>query len=160
MSDHTARFNIFVSYSHKNKTEVNKLCEILKIEGYTLWIDHEQIVYGNLDTLMKNGIDDSEYFMCCLSESYSQGKNTLFEYNYAIAQGKQIVFVIFEYFKGDEKRKDKFKPINLERNVYYKHENKDAILKAFDYVTLISTLFVIQIKNTLFYIQVKKPKAY
>ena len=132
-----SKFHIFVSYSHKNKPDVDKLSEFLKNEKYSLWVDTEQMIYGNIETLMMNGIDDSEYFLCCLSTSYSQGKNTLFEYNYAVAQGKRIIYVTFENFKGVEERKEKFKPIDLGRNIFYKYGKEDFyenILKALKYV--------------------------
>ena len=132
------KFNTFVSYSRKNENEVDQLCKFLKNEKYILWIDKEQVIYGDLEKVMQKGIDDSEYFLCCFSTSYSQGKNTLYEYNYAVAQGKNIIFVTFENFKGDEERKEKFKPIDMGRNIFYKYGKNDCfenILKALKFVS-------------------------
>ena len=138
MSQSKCQFNIFFSYSHKNKPEVDKLFEFLRNKNYIMWIDTEQMVYGNIETVMMKGIEDSEYFLCCLSTSYSQGKNTLFEYNYAVAKGKRIIYVTFENFKGDEERKEKFKPIDMGRNIFYKYGKEDCyenIIKALKYVS-------------------------
>ena len=138
MSQSKCQFNIFFSYSHKNKPEVDKLFEFLRNKNYIMWIDTEQMVYGNIEAVMMKGIEDSEYFLCCLSTSYSQGKNTLFEYNYAVAKGKRIIYVTFENFKGDEERKEKFKPIDMGRNIFYKYGKEDCyenILKALKYVS-------------------------
>ena len=138
MSQSKCQFKIFFSYSHKNKPEVDKLFEFLRNKNYIMWIDTEQMVYGNIETVMMKGIEDSEYFLCCLSTSYSQGKNTLFEYNYAVAKGKRIIYVTFENFKGDEERKEKFKPIDMGRNIFYKYGKEDCyenIIKALKYVS-------------------------
>ena len=138
MSQSKCQFNIFFSYSHKNKPEVDKLFEFLRNKNYIMWIDTEQMVYGNIEAVMMKGIEDSEYFLCCLSTSYSQGKNTLFEYNYAVAKGKRIIYVTFENFKGDEERKEKFKPIDMGRNIFYKYGKEDCyenIIKALKYVS-------------------------
>ena len=138
MAQSKCKFNIFFSYSHKNKPEVDKLFEFLRNKNYIMWIDTEQMVYGNIEAVMMKGIEDSEYFLCCLSTSYSQGKNTLFEYNYAVAKGKRIIYVTFENFKGDEERKEKFKPIDMGRNIFYKYGKEDCyenIIKALKYVS-------------------------
>jgi hypothetical protein len=150
------KFNLFVSYSRKNENEVHQLCKFLRNEKYTLWIDDDQIIYGDLEKVMQKGIDDSEYFLCCLSTSYSQGKNTLFEYNYAVAQGKKIIFVTFENFNGDEERKEKFKPIDMGRNIFYKYGKDDCFEKILKALNFVSYLLIFSKSLLMLFILVKK----
>ena len=45
--------------------------EELEKRGYELWIDKYTMIVGNTDELMKNGIDNSQLFVCCATTIYS-----------------------------------------------------------------------------------------
>ena len=133
-------FSIFVSYSWKNKTEVHKLCDLLA-KKYKLWLDKNEMTHGNMNDKMRDGIDESEIFLCCATTDYcrkegtpSKELNTLKEFNYATAKGKEIFYVIFENFKNKQDRLDQLKEISFEfaNEMYYKHDQVNSILDALE----------------------------
>lgn len=125
-------FDLFVSHCGVNKKEVYKLCDELKNKGFKLWIDKNEMVYGNVDELMKKGIDESKLFMCCATTAYCESKNCLAEFNYAVSVDKKIIYVIFEKFADKIERASKLSAIalRLAGQKFYKCENIDGIVTA------------------------------
>ena len=124
-------FDLFVSYSWSNKTLVHELCSLLEKKGYKLWLDKNEMKHGNINHLMKKGIDESEIFVCCATTNYCKSENALKEFNYAIARKKLIIYIIFEIFNGEEDRLKKLDEISFEfaRQMYYKHDDLDGIVR-------------------------------
>ena len=88
--------NIFLSYGKNNKKRSLELNEILKNEGLKIWIDTEKMANGNISDLMRNGIKNSDLFLCCLTDNYLKSENCMRELRLAASFGKLILFVLFE----------------------------------------------------------------
>jgi hypothetical protein len=127
------KFDIFISYCWDNKKEVHELCDSLKNKGLKLWMDKEQMLNGNIDEIMKRGIKESKFFMCCATTSYCKRDNTMLEFNYATAIGKTIIYVTFEKFNSPKDRLDQLDKIALRmaKQLYFKNDNIDGILESF-----------------------------
>jgi hypothetical protein len=127
-------FDIFVSYCGDNKKEVYKLYDELEKKGYKLWIDKNKMIVGNTDELMKNGIDNSQLFMCCASTSYCASKNCMLEFNYVVNTDKTVIYILFEKFNGHDDRMKKLDKIafRFAGQKYYKHNDLDGIVKAIE----------------------------
>jgi hypothetical protein len=151
MSDNF-KFNIFVSYAWLDQTAVHQLCESLEKEKITLWIDKNLMKHGNIDTIMRKGIDESQFFLCCATTSYCLRENTLKEFNYAIAKGKKIIYVLFEKFKDEKETLEKLKEIsfNFARQLYFKHDKIEKIVEAFKELNKVTIYLFILSSNSLF----------
>ena len=114
-----------------------KLCQCLKTEGFTLWIDKEQMIYGATDFLMIDGITDSTIFLCCLSTAYCKGENTLNEFYYANNTKKPIVYVLIEDIQEKVERYKKLTPVSfyMGEQMFYKFKNDiDKVVTAIEKV--------------------------
>lgn len=126
------QFDFFVSYSSADKIEVYNLCDLLKRRGFKIWIDKEQMILGNTDELMQQGIDQSQLFLCCATSSYCKSEFCMLEFKYAANIKKKIVYILFERFNGNEDRMEKLHKIafRFAGEKYYKHEDIDGIVGA------------------------------
>ena len=124
------RFDLFVSYCHKDKDAVMALCKNLKDREFELWIDTEQNQkYNDLNQMMKKGIDESELFICCASTNHNNSENCLKEHNYA--KKEKLIYVLIEKFKDQEDMLEKLDKIalDLKNKIYYTNENIDDLVK-------------------------------
>lgn len=79
-SEDGEQFDVFISYSRRDRKTVDKLLKRLRADGFQLWVDEEQI--GGGDSLRKvivNGILQSRHIIVCLSPAYLESKWTNFE---------------------------------------------------------------------------------
>ena len=134
------KYNFFLSYSHENKNEVMKMLDHLTIENLSVWKDTEEMRQGNIDEHMMNGIRSSEIFVACISIKYKDSKNSMKEFNYAVAIKKEIVYVLCEKIKGEEERMDKLGVIgfHIAKKHFYKSENVEPIIKAIKDLLMVS----------------------
>lgn len=66
----TYEFDLFISYSHKDATFVDKICSELKILGKRVWRDEKVINVGDsVVSSIRKGIDSSKYFAIVVSEN-------------------------------------------------------------------------------------------
>jgi hypothetical protein len=132
MSDNF-KFNLFVSYAWPDQTAVHQLCESLEKQKIPLWINKNEMKHGIINDLMIKEIDESQFFICCATTSYCMRENTLREFNYAIAKGKKIIYVLFEKFKDEKESVEKLKEISFHfaRQPYFKHDDIEKIVEAF-----------------------------
>ncbi len=94
--------DIFVSYSSNDKVKVSRLVAELKAEGASIWYDEEQIMPGDdLIKRMADGIDQSQYYIICLSPSFDKKPPTSWvkkEFRMAMIkeqkEGKQIIIPV------------------------------------------------------------------
>src|SRR5207248_4128096 len=55
------QFDVFLSYSSKDNTWVNRLKEALQNQGLQVWLDHDQIRPGDLFTgVLERGLEESK----------------------------------------------------------------------------------------------------
>ena len=123
-----------MSYCGDNKKDVYKLYDELTKREYKIWIDKNKMIIGNVDELMKKGIDESELFVCCATTSYCGSKNCLLEFNYAVNTNKKLIYILFEKFNGNDDRMNKLDAISFRfaGQKYYKHVDIDGIVKALE----------------------------
>ena len=144
------KFNFFLSYAHENKEEVVKLLDHLTQAGLTVWQDTKEMKQGSIDEHMMNGIRNSRVFVACISTKYKDSENCMKEFNYAIANKKDIVFVLFEKIKGEKERMDQLGVIgfHMARKHFYKPENVGQVKKAIQDLLIVS--FITFITNLIF----------
>jgi len=144
------KFNFFLSYAHENKEGVMKMLSHLTQAGLTVWQDTEEMKQGSIDEHMMNGIRNSQVFVACVSTQYEGSENCMKEFNYAIANKNDIVFVLFEKIKGEKERMDQLGVIgfHMARKHFYKPENFGQIKKAIQDLLIVS--FITFITNLIF----------
>ena len=104
---------LFFSHSWKNDNlgrnnhyRVYKLAKILQNQGYSIWIDEDNMI-GDIDYCMSDGIENSDIILVCLSESYFKKideaaknpykrDNCYKEWSYSNARQKKMVPMIME----------------------------------------------------------------
>jgi hypothetical protein len=134
------KFNVFLSYASENKHDVMKILDHLNQAGLTVWIDTEEMKCGSLDEHRMNGIRNSQVFVACISTKYNENENCMKEFNYAIANKTDIVYVLFEKINGEKERMDQLGVIgfHMARKHFYKPDNIDQITKAIKYLLEVS----------------------
>ena len=123
-------FDLFISYAHENKKKVLELLQNLKLAGFRAWIDSEQMINGDINRMMKKGIDESELFLCCATTSYCKSENCIKELEYASRKKKEIIWVLFETFNGKEDRIQKLDEISwyFGDQKYYRNDNVEDLV--------------------------------
>jgi hypothetical protein len=68
--------SIFISYSRQDEKQAMHLLNLLRHEGYTVWIDQESIAGASIwsDEIVHN-IKQSEIFIALISESSAASHN-------------------------------------------------------------------------------------
>ncbi|RNA02183.1 TPR repeat family, partial [Brachionus plicatilis] len=100
-------YDVFISYKwDEHKSNVHFMADQLEKRNLRVWLDRNKIKESeDLSITMKNGIDQSELFICCVTENYCdfespKNKNCKSEFNYAFSTNKKILYVIFADVKG------------------------------------------------------------
>jgi hypothetical protein len=89
------KFNIFLSYDSKNKQPVNELYSILVAEGLTVWIDTKNMIKGKIEESRREGLLNSNLFVCCLTENYVKRDNCMREFRFAEQNKNRILYFLF-----------------------------------------------------------------
>lgn len=72
------KIQIFLSYAHDDLQEAEKLYAKLVKEGYKIWMDKKNILPGEIwEHRILEAIDQSDFFIFCLSESSIQRRGVL-----------------------------------------------------------------------------------
>jgi hypothetical protein len=67
------KYDVFISYSSTDKAIVLPLAERLGRDGYKVWLDKWNIVYGGpIPKQIDDGLDNSRILLACLSENYNK----------------------------------------------------------------------------------------
>lgn len=93
------KFDLFISYSHKDSAFVSKLSAELKIMGMNVWLDEKAINVGDsVVSEIRKGIDNSKYFVIVVSKNSINSKwverETDIATNIELKQGRIIVLPI------------------------------------------------------------------
>lgn len=102
-------------YDDKNRDthyRTQLISDSLRKMGYTTWYDEDEIINGNIDFSMMNGIDECECFITCLTNKYIQKinyasknfnvrDNCYKEFNYANLRQKRIIPLVLEELVDD-----------------------------------------------------------
>lgn len=91
------RYDIFISYSRRDYTIVDRIVNALNAGGVTYFRDQQGIESGSdfLQTII-NAIDNCRLFLCVLSENAYSSEFVLKELDYARQKGKLILPVIVD----------------------------------------------------------------
>ena len=89
------KFDLFFSYNHGSEKEVKELYQKLK-EHYgnslRIWIDFEQFLAGvDSDELLMNGLDQSNFILCFITNKYSQSVVCKRELSFALEKPHAIL---------------------------------------------------------------------
>jgi hypothetical protein len=95
------KFDIMISYSHKDKVLCKQLYEELTKSGYRVWIDFDQM-HGNVMDTMAQAIEQSHTVIICMSEEYRKSNYCRAEAHYAFQRQRKIVPVLLQkHYKPD-----------------------------------------------------------
>jgi len=90
------KYDVFISYSSKDETVVDKIVLQFKKNGVTYWLDAEQIGLGqSITKQIEEGIQASKHVLVCLSSNL--GKSNWCRAEYAS--------VLHQYFSGNTNRR-------------------------------------------------------
>lgn len=76
----SGRFNIFFSHPWANKPFLSHVYYLLIQSGYRVWYDESYMGY-DLQKSMREGIANSDVVVACISTTYQDSKNCMFELN-------------------------------------------------------------------------------
>jgi hypothetical protein len=90
-----SKFDIMLSYSHRDKHLCFHICDRLIEEGYRVWIDRDHM-HGDTMTAMADAIENSEFVLICMSESYKLSPYCQAEAQYAFERRCNLIPLIMK----------------------------------------------------------------
>lgn len=73
-------FSIFISYSHKQQTDIFELISLINRNGTSVWIDEQQIDFGeNILKEVTKGINNSKFSIIWITTDFIKSKFPLYE---------------------------------------------------------------------------------
>lgn len=91
--------DIFISYSRRDSTFVNRLSKKLHEQGLDVWIDWEDIPYSsNWWNEISQAVDGASAFVCVLSDDYFKSETCVAELKLAEERNKRIIPVWYKDF--------------------------------------------------------------
>jgi hypothetical protein len=152
-------YDVFISYSHKSKSQVESLYSILTKEyELNIWVDFKKIKIGdNLSIVINDGLKNSKAVVICLTKSYSQSKSCQNELVLASEYKKPLLIITLEELKLIDIPEVSFYISNLNRcNLYKIQENNRDIWHSKKFLDeIIHTLEIILKINLLSYENLK-----
>jgi len=89
------KYDIMISYSHKDTQLCLLIHEQLVKDGFRVWIDKD-CLRGSTMIGMANAIENSEYVLICMSNNYKQSVYCQSEAHYAFERGCRLIPIIIE----------------------------------------------------------------
>ena len=91
------QYDVFVSYSRKDKKSVMDFCEELSKAGISYWLDKDGISNGEqFKSVIVKAIEESAVFVFCSTVNSNASDWTAKEIGIAVARGKHIIPVKFD----------------------------------------------------------------
>ncbi|CAF0785530.1 unnamed protein product, partial [Didymodactylos carnosus] len=87
--------HIMISYNHDTKDVCMKICNQLRKNGYTVWIDTENM-HGSTLECMALAIEQAFVILLCITEKYKQSPNCQCEAEYAYRLKKPFVPILMQ----------------------------------------------------------------
>lgn len=82
-----SRYDVFVSYNHKDAEIVRRLVEALETHGLTVWYDNESIRVGeNFMREIEGALEQSQVFLLVISPDYLSSQWDSFELGVALSR--------------------------------------------------------------------------
>ncbi|CAF3729345.1 unnamed protein product [Rotaria sordida] len=89
------KYDIMISYSHKDKELCLQIHEQLIKDGFRVWLDKD-CLRGSTMAGIANAIENSEYVMICMSNMYKQSVYCQSEAHYAFERSCRLIPIIVE----------------------------------------------------------------
>lgn len=100
-SNTNKKFDIMLSYSHVDKKLCFEIYEKLTKDEFRVWLDRDQM-HGDTMTAMADAIENSEFVLICMSESYKQSPYCQAEAHYAFQRGCKLIPIVMKAkYKAD-----------------------------------------------------------
>ncbi len=100
-NNNSEKFDIIISYSHKDKLICTQIYNELIQNNYHVWIDFNEI-HENIMDGMVQGIEQSRIIILCMSEEYKRNNYCRAEAQYAFQKKLKIIPILIEkYYKPD-----------------------------------------------------------
>ncbi|CAM4877483.1 unnamed protein product [Rotaria socialis] len=87
------QYDIMISYCHAEKELVNRIHRFLVDQGFKIWIDQYNI-YGPAMQAMADAVENSEFIIICMSDSYKRSAYCQAEAEYAFRCKRRLLPVI------------------------------------------------------------------
>ena len=89
------RFDLMISYSHKDKELCQQIYDELRRQGLKIWIDFNEM-HGNMMDAMAQGIEQSQTILLCISEEYRRSNFCRAEAQYAFKRQSNLVPILVQ----------------------------------------------------------------
>jgi len=91
-------YDVFISYNHLIKAQVQILYAILTSLNYRVWMDDRELNAGNnlLTAELARAIKNSKVILSCITTDYCKSYNCNLEVEYASANKKQMIPLMIE----------------------------------------------------------------
>jgi hypothetical protein len=89
------RFDVMISYSHKDQKIIKQVYDELVRAGYRIWIDFDQM-HGNIMDAMAQAIEQSHAIIICMSEHYQRSNFCRAEAQYAFQRKLKMVPILLQ----------------------------------------------------------------
>ncbi|CAF3897098.1 unnamed protein product [Rotaria sordida] len=89
------QYDIMISYSHKDKELCLQIHEQLVKDGFNVWVDRD-CLRGSTMVGIANAIENSEYVLICMSNTYKESVYCQSEAHYAFERGCRLVPIMLE----------------------------------------------------------------
>lgn len=115
MADNNSQYDVFISYSRKNKDAVSAIKGYLESQGFSCWMDLEGIESGSREFSehIINAIDASSAMLFFLSAESQESEWALKEIDYATDEHKHVVIVRFNDDQMTKKFRFEFKRADI-----------------------------------------------
>ncbi|CAF3324917.1 unnamed protein product [Rotaria socialis] len=84
------QYDIMISYCHADKELICKIHKFLLAEGFLVWIDLNNM-FGPAMSAMADAVENSEFVLVCMSDSYKQSTYCQAEAEYAFSCKRRLV---------------------------------------------------------------------
>ncbi|CAF2072794.1 unnamed protein product [Rotaria magnacalcarata] len=89
------KYNIMISYAHKNQELCLQIHQELVKHGFNVWLDRE-CLHGSTMIGIANAIENSENVLICMSNAYKESVYCQSEAHYAFERGCRLIPIIVE----------------------------------------------------------------
>ena len=84
------QYDIMISYSHSDKDICHRILDILEKDQLRVWID-SRLMHGATFDAMAKAIENSEFVLICMSDTYKQSPFCEMEASYAVKRRCRII---------------------------------------------------------------------
>ena len=122
------KYDVFISYSRKDRSVVDRFCSVLDAAGITYWIDREGIGADDFKCVIVEAIEESLLFVYFASANSNQSKWTAKEIGTAVEMDKVIIPLKLD--DSSFNKEVKFDLVNINFYDLYTPKNKSEVLSS------------------------------